>query len=156
VDQRSFALFSAIPASVSSALLAALPPHCQGQSRLREKLEPRLPRLFIEDLYFVTREGSFENLSSRDYSLLLHHLASDLELDDELSEDSVPALDSLRLALRHGHGPGHGPADEATQRSPQEGKEEREKVKPEDLTTSEVLKLLQTFGFHNQLLLLQR
>lgn len=72
----------------------------------------------------MTRDGEFDNLTSREHSVLIHRLASDLEFDDELTDRG--ALDSLRLSLRSQN----------------------------ELRTSEVIQLLEGLRLENQLLVI--
>jgi hypothetical protein len=83
--------------------------------------------LFADALFFVTRAGNLDNLSSRESNLLIHRLASDLELDDDLSDEA--ALNGLRLSLAS-------------------------TVVPKELTTSEVIDLLDDLRLSDQILVL--
>jgi hypothetical protein len=87
---------------------------------------PGFESRFVEDIYFVTRDGiGFDNLSSKESNLIVHRLASDPDFDDDLSDEN--ALNSLRLSLTR-------PAQE--------------------LTTSDVIRLLDRLRLPNQILLL--
>eukprot|EP00602_Paraphysomonas_sp_CaronLab_P010600 CAMPEP_0185038528 /NCGR_PEP_ID=MMETSP1103-20130426/34282_1 /TAXON_ID=36769 /ORGANISM="Paraphysomonas bandaiensis, Strain Caron Lab Isolate" /LENGTH=416 /DNA_ID=CAMNT_0027576997 /DNA_START=254 /DNA_END=1504 /DNA_ORIENTATION=+ len=52
---------------------------------------------FCEDLYFITKDAAVENMGSKLYNLTTHRLASGLEFDDELSDETQ--LESLRESL---------------------------------------------------------
>lgn len=59
--------------------------------------------LFVEDLYFVTKDGRIDNISSKAAAWALNKLASECEFDAELTNaDAVEALRN-RVQLRFPH-----------------------------------------------------
>lgn len=81
---------------------------------------------YAADLYFITRDSGYDNLTSKDTNLIIHRLASDLEFDDNLSDEEP--LNNLRVAmLSHS---------------------------PRELTTSEVLELFEVAGLPNQIIVI--
>lgn len=55
--------------------------------------------LFIDRLYFVTREAKLESVGSKTMNWVMHHVASSEQFDDELSDECINEVEALRLVV---------------------------------------------------------
>lgn len=83
---------------------------------------------YVHDLYYVTRDISFNNVSSKDYNMIAHRLTTDIEFDDNLSDKN--AIEKLRLFMISS--------------------------RLNELTTSEVLNLFESLQLRDQIIIISK
>ena len=83
---------------------------------------------YAHDLFFVTRDAPFDNLSSKDFNVITHHLTSDIEFDDNLSDEN--AIENLRLSIISS--------------------------RPNEYSTADVLHLLDSLKLYDQIIVIGR
>lgn len=64
---------------------------------------PQLHSVFIEDLYFVTKDGALDSIPSKAMSWVLNKISCETQFDDDLADQEAVEDLRLRVEVRYPH-----------------------------------------------------